>query len=244
MEEVQDPSLRRLFVEVNRLHSPFTDVNLDTPFRNVGAWLRTYHALPKRNGVETRLARRTEFAELLVKVTDFLSNALGNESFFQNVASTTTANALEALPDLLPLGLGHGDYAMRNILVGPNNRVTILDTLARWQTSIYEDIAHFLVGLKMNRLQAVTQGLAFSPQRLAHYEEEFLAGYFGQEPIPFQSIRLYEILVLLNRWTSHVSRADQYIAGSRVIGSKLQLTLTGRFFRRSVVNLLRATSRA
>ena len=55
---------------------------------------------------------------------------------------------------------------MRNILIGPNARVTVLDTFAKWRTPIYEDIGYFLNDLKMSYPQVVSQGLAFSSDQL------------------------------------------------------------------------------
>jgi hypothetical protein len=238
MEEVRDPSLRRLFLKACRLRLPVTSIGLDAPFRNAGAWLRAYHALPKQDQVTARHTQRADFVELVIKFTGFLGNALGDEPFFQGIASTTVANALEVLPESLPLGLRHGDYAMRNILAGFNNRVTVLDTLARWRSPIYEDIAYFLIELKTNRLQVLSQGLAFSSERLGRYEREFLVGYFGRQPIPYSAIRLYEVLVLLNKWSSRVQYTDHQVVGKYggTMGT-LRLALMDRFFRKSI-NLL------
>jgi hypothetical protein len=238
MEELRDPSLRQLFIRASRLRFPFTSIDLDAPLRNAGAWLCAYHALPKQDYVEARHARRADFIELVSLFTDFLGKTVGDEMFFRDIASTTVAGALEALPEALPIGLGHGDYAPRNVLVGPNNRVTVLDTLARWQAPIYEDIAYFLLGLKTNRLQVYTQGLAFSPDRIMQYARAFLAGYFGQEPIPYRAIKLYEILLLLNRWSSQAPYGDWQSVGNYDKAMRtLRWRLTDRFFRKSV-NLL------
>lgn len=240
MEEVEDPSLSQLFLKASRLRVSFSSIDLGETFRNAGAWLRAYHALPKQRHVKTRHTQRADFVELLSLFTGFLGRAVGDEMFFQDIAVTAAANALETLPESLPLGLGHGDYALRNILVGPNNQVTVLDTLAKWQTPIYEDIAHFLIGLKTNRLQVYTQGVSFSPACLTRYEQEFLGGYFGQEPIPYREIQLYEILSLLNKWSSRISQGntESLRTGGRAI-KKLQLALTDRFFRENMNRLLR-----
>ena len=44
------------------------------------------------------------------------------KAFFRQVGASTIERAERVLPQELPLGLGHGDYAMRNILVTNNCR--------------------------------------------------------------------------------------------------------------------------
>lgn len=234
MEEAKDPSLRQLFAQASfSLPRGKSSVELEAAFRNAGAWLHAYHALHTRVQAETRHARRADFIESITQFTDFLTEAVGDARFFQQVALTTTGQALDALPEGLPLGLGHGDFAMRNILVGPQGRVTLLDTLARWRTPIYEDIAYFLIALKTTWPQVLSQGLAFSASRLAHYEREFLSGYFGPEPVDLGVIRLFEIQALLDKWSATTVRLYPSWQG------RLQCKLVNRFFRRSADQLLR-----
>jgi hypothetical protein len=239
MEEVSDPSLRRQFVKASRLRPSFTPVDLNAAFQNAGAWLRAYHALPRRDQATCRHTRRVDFLATVKEFAEFLAEALDDEVFFQDIVLVTTKNALKTLPETLPLGLGHGDCAMRNILVGPNNRVTIIDTLAKWRTSIYEDIAYFLTELKTNRLQVLTLGLAFGSECLDRYEREFLVGYFGRESIPYNAVRLYEVLLLLSKWSFHVPLTGQRAVGKYAGATgTLRLALMNRFFRKSLQHLV------
>jgi hypothetical protein len=240
MEEVGNPSFRQLFAKDNRLQLLFTSARSDLAFSNAGAWLRAYHSLP--NQAEARHTRRAEFIELISKFSDYLRSRLDGEPFFQNVASVTTAVALDVLPESLAVGLSHGDYAMRNILVGPRGRVTVLDALARWRTAIFDDIGYFLTNLKMIGPQVISQGLAFEPKLIAHYEHKFLVGYFDHDPVPFRVIRLYEILGLLDRWSASVARFDQHITQRHAAVKRLQQALEDRFFKRRLTDLLRAIS--
>lgn len=239
MEELQDPRLDHLFLKTNRLQSLFDDVDLSRQFYNAGAWLRAYHALPGQDQAKILHPSRADFITLLRKLADYLANMLDDRPFFHQVFSVAATSAYKELPEKLPLGLGHRDYTMRNILVGPHGRVTGLDTLAKWRTPIYEDIAYFLVGLKMNRLQVLSMGATFSSECLDWYEQRFLTGYFGQGPIPYSRIRLYELLIALNKWSSWVSQADGHTKGGlQHIWAQFQLLLVNRFFRQSVGKLL------
>lgn len=237
-EESSDPSLRQLFLRENRLRSLFIQSELTTSFHNVGMWLRMYHAMPKQEDVTVRHQHREDYIEGITKLTGFLSKILGDELFFKKIASVITKKGQEVLPELLPLGLGHGDYAMRNILIGQNARVTVLDTFAKWRTPIYEDIGYFLNGFKMSPPQIVSQGLAYSSGQLSAYEQAFLKGYFEKEAIPYPAIRLFEILALLDRWSSVIARNRQQRFKFKFFGNMMTV-MTSRYSKRSVKNLLK-----
>lgn len=236
-EESSDPKLRDLFFGENHLRFPFGHAGLSSAFQNVGIWLRMYHTMPKDQDVKVRHQYRNDYIEAITTLTEFLAKTLKSESFFKETTSRLIDMAHETLPESLPLGLGHGDFAMRNILVGPNSRVTVLDTFARWRTPVYEDIGYLLNDLKMSSPQVVSQGLAFSLKQLATYEQAFLIGYFGQEPIPYPEIRLYEALAMLDKWSSKIARSYQQPNSIKIVG-RLNIKLTSQYFRRKVKSLL------
>jgi len=233
-EESNDPKLRDLFFKENRLRFPAGHARLSSAFENVGMWLRLYQRMPKDRDVQVRHHQKKDFIEAITTITDFLAKSLKSETFFRETASRLIDTAGQVLPDSLPLGLGHGDYAMRNILVAPNSRVTVLDTFAKWRAKIYEDIGYFLTDLNMSSPQVVSHGLAFNRKHLATYEQAFLNGYFGQEPIPYPTIRLYEALALLDKWSSRTARSYQRSNPIKIMGLKW----TSQYFQRRVKSLL------
>ena len=237
-EESSDPKLRQLFLRKNRLYSPFPDDELTPAFQNVGTWLSFYHKMPKEEDVNIRHSHPEDYMDAIIKLKDFLVTRVGDESFFKRTSSTIINKAQEILPRSLPLGLGHGDFALRNILIGgPNARVTVLDTFAKWRTPIYEDMGYLLSDLKMSYPQTVSQGLAFSLNQLATYEQAFLKGYFGQELIPYPTIRLYEALALLDKWSSMIARSHQQRNFVKLVGP-LNIKLMSQYFKRRVQSLL------
>jgi hypothetical protein len=236
-EDSNDPNLRLLLLKESRWHPPSARGKLTAEFHNVGSWLRLYHRMPKKEDVSVRHESRQDYIDAITTLEDFLGKTLGLANFLHEVASKLIHRAGVVLPDALPLGLGHGDYAMRNILVGPNHRVTVLDTFAKWQTPIYEDIGYFINELKMSSPQIFSQGLAFSADQLALYEDAFLNGYFGCAPIPYPAIRLYEALALLDRWSSLVARFDNQPGAAKLTG-QFKMALTNRYFKNRVEKLL------
>ena len=236
-EESNDPRLRQLFLRNNRLYSAFTHDELIIAFQNVGTWLRIYHTMPKEEDVKVRNPSRDDYFDAINKLTDFLGKTLGDEAFFRKTVSIIIDTGRKVLPESLPLGLGHGDYAMRNILIGPNARVTVLDTFAKWRTPIYEDIGYFLNELKMSYPQVISQGLAFSSDQLVVFECAFLKGYFDNKPIPYAAIRLYEMLALLDKWSSAVAKSFEQPKFTKIT-SRLKIILINQYFKRRTRSLL------
>lgn len=243
MDEHSDPSLRSLFAKANRLnHLLGRAPDLRKAFFNAGAWLKAYSTLPKLENVITRHSHREDFNESIVNFTGFLSRISGDTSFFQRIEKTVIAAANEIMPSNLPVGIGHGDYAMRNILVGANDRITVFDTCAKWKVPIYEDIAYLLVQLETNALQVLTQGLTIHARTFAAYQGEFLAGYFGETHIPIEMVRLFQIQSLLDSWSSQVSISTKQYAGIKLVYKKLFLTLQNRQYRAIMNRLLNETA--
>ena len=244
MDEHNEPNLRSLFTQTNRLSRALgrRAPDLRRAFFNAGAWLKAYSALPIVENVTTRLPRREDFTASVSLFTDFLGRVTGDTSFFQRIEKIVIPAAEEFMPCNLPLGIGHGDYAMRNILVGVNDRITAFDTCAKWKVPVYEDIAYFLVQLETNGLQVLTQGFAFHAETIATYQKEFLAGYFGGTHIPIKVIRLFQIQLLLDSWSSQVSINTKRYAGLKRIYQKLYLALLNRRYRTIMERLLNEVS--
>jgi hypothetical protein len=237
MEASADPKLGQLFLRKNRFYALVSDGELTPAFRNAGHWLRAYHNMPKEEDIDTRHAHRKDYVEAIIQLKTFLVKTLGDERFFETASSILLNAAEKTLPNSLPLALGHGDFSPRNILIGPNARVTVLDTFATWRTSLYEDIGYFLNDLKMNYLQVVSQGFAFGAGQLAAYEQAFLEGYFHPEPIPYSAVRLCEALALLDKWSSLVARLYERPSSTQIV-TQLKLRLASRYFKHRVKGLL------
>lgn len=233
MEEVKTPNLNTLFGRTNRLQGPLSSLDLRDAFCNAGAWLRYYHTLPKDHDVQVRHATRDAYTDSITKYMSYLGRVLHKENFLHKMGTTTIAQAKRVLPPALPLGLGHGDYAMRNILVSADNRVTVIDTLSRWRVPIYEDIGYFLLRLKANRMQVFSLGCAMNPELTAEYERQFLDGYFGNERVPIEAVRLFEIQALLDNWAAQVAAYQRKARTRRITAlHKVQIGLVNRYYTR------------
>jgi hypothetical protein len=204
MEFLPHPTLRRLIR--TRCFIPFSQAPDDVlrAATNAGVWLRAFHSMPRPEGAIDRHATRAEFLSTVDELTEFLSDNGQDPETVHRASALVHAAAARDLPDVLPCGLKHGDYAPRNILVTSSSRVAVVDTPGRLWSAIYVDIGYFVAGLRTLLPRMLTGGLIPSTRTLDDIESAFLAGYFEGEAVPRQQIRLFEVLTVLARWASAV----------------------------------------
>jgi hypothetical protein len=208
-----------------------------TALRNAGAWLATYHRLDAPPHTATRHATRAEFAAYVCDLADYLARDPRNRGFVERVRDRVVAAAGDVLPEQLPLGLGHGDFAPRNVLVGAGGRVTVIDTLARWRAPVYDDLGDFLFALRAPKAQVYALGHLLPPGVRAAREAEFLGGYFGAAEVPVRALRLFEAQAALERLASLQRAATVSAPGP---AERLGAGLTHRFLRSALDALMEA----
>ncbi len=233
MEKSGDPSFDRACRRGSWVRRRHAAADLRAGFGNAGAWLRQFHELPPLPHTETRNHCRGDFVHAIETFTEFLSERTGNREFFRRIGREVVQAAGIALPEHVPLGLAHCDFAPRNVLLGRHGRVTVFDTQARWRAPVYEDLAHFLVALKASPTQICSQGWLPGAHVMAEYENEFLQGYFGERPIPLTTIRIFEIQQILEWWCVLLYHY-QTASGLRRLAKRIRLLVWGRHLARYV----------
>ena len=173
---------------------------------NAGTWLRTFHDEMPGESVPARQETRDCVAERFDAYDAFLTERLGRRLVGQT-ASRGAALAAQVLPPWLPLAVGHGDFAARNMFIDERGRVAVFDPMPRWRVPRYEDLCRFLVGLRLLGLQVHTRGAAYGAAELARREEAVLRGYFGPGEIPRDEVRCYQLLIVLDKWSALVDSA-------------------------------------
>lgn len=179
------------------------DLRATALVRRAGRWLRAFHALTPEDR-PVRQGSRDAIVEAFQAVGSFL--AANGAADDVDAIMRAGVDAVTRLPDPLPTAICHGDFAPRNILVDPSGRVAVIDISVKWQAPIYEDLASLLVALRMSRANALTRGRVFGPA-VGVLEPAFLDGYFDGRPIPRAAIRVYELLLVLDKWSSLLSRS-------------------------------------
>jgi hypothetical protein len=143
------------------------------------------------------------------------------------------------LPAELPLGTGHGDFVSRNVFCSSAGRVTVFDPSPLWRVPVYEDLARMLtVGLRLVDVHAFSQGTALAAPMLQGYEEALLRGYFGADAVPRRTVRLFQLLVLLDKWSDHVSKRSRGGGTPRRAARAAMKGAAERHYRREATRLV------
>jgi aminoglycoside phosphotransferase (APT) family kinase protein len=190
-----------------------------------GRWLRILHDTPASTQT-VRQGAREDVVEAFAALGSYLA-AEKVSPHFDAVIEAGIAAARQ-LPDPLPTVITHGDFAPRNILIDRSGRMAVIDLLLRWRASPFDDLAGFLVALQTSRANAATRGLLFG-RTIERLEPAFLTGYYGSEPVPRHAIRVYELLLVLDKWSARASR-NRTLEGVRRIRERL---IDGHFDARS-----------
>lgn len=232
LERLDCPTLRTLLMRTGWWRGYHASTELAAALRNAGGWLRSFQQIPPLEHTRQRFTRRTELLDSIGEFADDLERA-GAGRLVRSIVSQTQAVARSILPEQLPTGLGHGDFAPRNVLVGSDDRVFIIDTVGKWSWPVYQDLAYFLTAMKTIGPQIFSNGLLFSDAAMAAFEAEFLRGYYAEETPPLAVIRLFEIQCLLARWCSAVDRHAR-ASGAKRLARNPDLRLRARYFRRAL----------
>lgn len=196
-------SLARTLSRISRARR--SSVGPEVLMERAGGWLRLFHDAPSPVDLPARQERTDDVALALRSFGDFVLTEHPSRELAEIVDRAVAATG--SLPDPLPVRPTHGDFAPRNLIVGPDGRLTAIDLLGRWRAPIYEDLATFLVSLHSGRQIALTGGRSLR-RPVEVLEEHFLAGYAGETDLPRGAIATYEVLLVLDKWSSRLTRLE------------------------------------
>lgn len=195
MEEEPSRTLRDLLVDAARPGASDLRRRLPDLFMAVGAWLGEFHRLDLPSD-GTRRASAVDHAGALRKFADWLTDRGAPSELVSRAVETATQDAPSSD---LRTGPVHGDAAPRNVLVGRDGRVMMIDPLARWRVPVWDDLAYMLASLRVNRLSVLTAGRLPPRSTLATLESAFLAGHPHGD---MRRVRASLVLILLDRWAA------------------------------------------
>lgn len=200
VERVSEPTLDKL---LRRPELATAGYDTLTVFRNLGAWLAEYHGILMPR-LELREADASQVIEGMLKLVDIISKSDTWPRLPSDIAEFIRQQAPRVLPAELVMGLGHGDFAPRNVFVGTGSRVTVIDSLGRYRAPIYEDIAYLLVELLSGATRLKHRGLPLSSSELASMRAALLDGYgIADDTV----LRIFELRALLDKWRSLAQRS-------------------------------------
>jgi hypothetical protein len=207
------------------------DQRLRTVSGNTGAWLRQFHSVQAPVIVLDR-PERDDYVDALDRYGTLLGRTFHQEARFAEIIRVGREAAERTMPSMLPVAVAHSDFVARNVLVVGEQRVVVLDTLARRHAPVYEDLAMFTAGLRLSRHQLSTLGLAYPATTIDEIERCLLSAYFGGDDAPVAAYRAYELLVLLDRWAGvlhwgrrGILRRPAQLVAHRLLNRAVQSTL-------------------
>lgn len=167
---------------------------------NLGAWLALFHRLRTPHAVPRCEAGDDATFGVPALIDDLRRQGRGE-------ATLERAERLVARwrpdPLTLPVGLGHGDLAPRNVLVGPDDQVTVYDSLGRFLVPVHEDAAYLLVELAAGSTRLTPHGRPRAPRSVARLRSSFLAAY----PLPEDPVLwFFELRAALDKWCALAGR--------------------------------------
>lgn len=238
MEFVGGESLRQRILGASRLHparlrraGPAPEAVLPS----VGAWLRRFHDVHPTASYPVRQGTGRDVVAHFQALEEFLGRRLGRR--FAGLAGVGSGLASELLPaGPLPLVVGHGDFAPRNVLVQGADRVVVIDPQPRWAVPAHEDLCRFLVGLQLFGLQVHTHGAAIGAATLARWQDLVITGYHDGR-VPVGALRCYQLLILLDKWSALLEPAGAN-GGLRATGHRLLQTAADGYVRAQAERLI------
>lgn len=196
MSFVDGPTLRDVVLDQSRLRR--VRGSLDDAVAGcalAGRWLRTFQHQAGESGRPVRQGTRDEVVDRLEAYGAFLGSRA-----WRGVATAGAELLRVSCPHQLPVTVGHGDFAPRNMLLH-DGRLIVLDPMPRWQVPVYDDLCRFLVGIRLIGEQVHTHGLAFGSGTLDALEEAAVAAYLGPDA-DRAPLRAYQLLILMDKWSA------------------------------------------
>jgi hypothetical protein len=207
MEYVDAPTLRDVWVRSSRLapqrRRRHTSHRAEEAWWRSGAWLRVFQQHMPDGGLPARQASREEVVDRFEAFGSFLTHRLGARAAGDDARSGARL-AAAILPPRLPLAVGHGDYAPRNVFLLGDGRLAVFDPLSRWRVPRYEDLCRFLVAIRLQGLQVHSHGAAYGARKLDLVERAVLEGYGGSVGLRLPELRCYQLLITLDKWSALV----------------------------------------
>ena len=237
MEKADARPLSQLLKSASRLHVGKASTELLEAHRAAGNCLRMFHAMPAGHLRHDRGTTKQEFLDWLDAGEQYVQHDPFSREFFLRICPEVYRAARQLLPDQLPSGPLHDDFAPRNVLVDDAGRVALIDMLEEWTGCTWQDVAHFLVAIETNKLQSLSGGRLFTSPTMHHLREAFLVGYYGDDAIPRPALALFESQLALTKWAAAVHRL-RTAGGWRGVLKRRQLALSLRWYAKYIERCL------
>jgi hypothetical protein len=204
---VDAPTLRDVVLDLSRLRGGRgSRTEAVAGCALAGRWLRTFQEHTGPSDRPVRQGTRDEVVDRLRAYGEFLGSPA-----WRRLAGAGVELVTGLLPDELPVAVGHGDFAPRNMLLR-DGRLSVIDPLPRWRVPVYDDLSRLLVGIRLLGAQVHTHGLAFGSGLLDDLEEAAVAAYL-RPTTDRGPLRAYQLMILMDKWSASLDNPRHDLAG-------------------------------
>lgn len=177
---------------------PFMQSGISRRFRGAGEWLAHFHAASQRivDGAEYLDIRSAHLARML----DVIQGSASDSSIGHSVVATF--DELGSAGGAVPVALIHGNYALRNLLVGEESVSAIDFEESRQECSAY-DVGQFVAEILVRGFVPT-----LSRQFISRSVRDFLGGYTSKLELNANLLNAYVGYHLVAFYFEHVRRGD------------------------------------
>lgn len=186
-----------------------------TVLGHLGGWLAEFHRVETPE-MATRGGRAELLCDDLRRLRQLLAATGCADRLHPRLTDVIDTTIPAVVPSQLPTGLGHGDLAPRNVFVGGDLRITVIDSLGRFRVPVHEDVAYLLTELATGSARFAPRFRPpMSARALARLRSAFLDGYgLADDP----TLWAFELRALMDKWRSLAQRRRGGSSPSRTKG--------------------------
>ncbi|MEX2418753.1 MAG: phosphotransferase [Acidimicrobiia bacterium] len=133
-------------------------------FRRVGRWLRVFHATSDPQLIPFEAEEFEQLADA------------GRRGALGDAIAAVAAAARVRSGRPVSVGVLHGDFSLRNVLVTIDDRVAVIDP-NRYRGRIAGDASHLLTEVRLGRRQLITSGAFRARSRVEQWAAAIIDGY-------------------------------------------------------------------
>jgi aminoglycoside phosphotransferase (APT) family kinase protein len=212
--------------------------NLKHYVRSCAQWLRLFHTMSTDNAGELSY----DFSEYRASMSKIVQ-LLGDRGVDQDSLTFAMDSVKKALHSeqlaFSPSEVAylHGDYQTKNVIIS-NGRVYCLDMDGQTAGLVYEDVARFLISLRITTSLMILHGLLLDDKLIEALQNEFLSGYFQNESCSTELLRLYLLKAVLQKW-SRAALTVNHLKATCCLRRVILASIINPVFRGEIRKILR-----
>ena len=210
MNHVEGQTLARKHLDIRAILLPNNMERACRAMQRIGEWLAWLHQLASDDFAKSNQKTPADMLPWLLQHVEWL------QQFGLPITQTLRWDACLAVLQSVTtdhyVGI-HGDYAIRNLIIGRNGEITGIDSALELVDSPYHDLGKFIAMFKYNVQRLNLGGSMPRESAMKKLEFAFLRGYFGDdalgESLDRRLLALYEGRYLFQQWRERLVFVSQ-----------------------------------